>query len=69
MKADSRPLKFMIEAYFDNYINLAITRSRRDLDHISNSTMHVIHSVFPINNVDSKDPIYKKKITKRMASG
>ena len=32
--ADSRPLKFMIEVYVNDYINLTMARSKRDLDHI-----------------------------------
>ena len=62
---DGRPLKFMIEVYVDDYIHLAITRSKRDLNHISNSTMHGMHSVFPANNDDSEDPILEKKMIKK----
>ena len=57
ISADSRPLKSMIEVYVDNYINLAIARSKCDLDHILNVTMHGMHSVFPAKKVDSKDPM------------
>ena len=63
--ANRRPLKFMIEVYVDNYINLAMTRSKQDLDHISNATMHRMHCVFPANKVDNEDPILKKKMTKK----
>ena len=62
---DERPLKFMIEVYVDDYIHLAIARSKRDLNHISNSTMHGMHSVFPANNGDSEDPISEKKMIKK----
>ena len=62
-------MKFMIEVYVDDYINLVMARSKRDLDHISNTTMHGMHSVFPANKVESKDPISGKKMIKRMASG
>ena len=58
--ADSRSLKFMVEVYIDEYINLAMARSKQDLDHISNATMHGMHSMFSANKVDSKDPISKK---------
>ena len=59
------PFKFMIEVYVDDYINLAMGRSKRDLDNISNATMHGMHSMFSTNKVDSKDPISEKKIIKK----
>ena len=34
VSADSHSLKFMIEVYVDNYINLTMARSKCDLDHI-----------------------------------
>ena len=40
---DGRPLRFMIEVYVDDYMHLAIARSKRDLDHM----MHGMHSFFP----------------------
>ena len=58
-------MKFMIEVYIDYYINLAITRSKRDIDHISNDTMHGMRSVFPANKDDSEDPISEKKMIKK----
>ena len=58
-------MRFMIEVYVDDYINLAIARSKRDLDHISNATMHGMHSVFPANKDDSEDPISEKKMIKK----
>ena len=63
--ADGHPLRFMIEVYVGDCINPAIARSKRDLDHISNTTMHGMHSVFPANKDDSKDPIPKKKTIKK----
>ena len=64
---DGRPLKlkYMVEVYLNDYINLAMARSKCDLDHISNATMHGMHSVFPANKVDSEDPISKKKMIKK----
>ena len=53
----------MIEVYVDDYINLAMARSRRDLDHTSDATMHGIYSVFLANKVNNKDPISEKKMT------
>ena len=62
MSANGHPLKFIIEVYVNDYINLAVARSKRDLDHISNATIHGMHSVFPTNKVDNKDPICEKKM-------
>ena len=63
--ADSCPLKFMIEVYVDDYINLAMARSKHGLDHISNATMHSMHSVSPANKIDRKDPISEKKMIRK----
>ena len=49
----------------DDYIHMAISRSKRDLGHIFNSTMHGMHSIFPANGDDSKDPISEKKMIKK----
>ena len=65
VSANGRPLKFMIEVYIDDYINLVIARSKCDLDNISNTTMHGMHSVFPTNKDDSKDSILEKKMVKK----
>ena len=65
MSANGHPLKFIIEVYVNDYINLAVARSKRDLDHISNATIHGMHSVFPANKVDNKDPIFEKKMIKK----
>ena len=62
-------MRFVIEVYINDYINLAIARSKRDLDHIANATMHGIHSVFPANKDDSDGPISEKKMIKKMDSG
>ena len=59
-----RPLKFMIEVYINDYTNLAVARSKRDLDHISNATIHGMHIVFPANKVDNEHPISEKKMVK-----
>ena len=69
MSADGSPLNFMIEVYVNDYINFAMAGRKRDLDRILNATMQGMHSMFPANKVDSKDPISKKKMIKRMASG
>ena len=64
--ADECPLKFMIEVYVEDHINLAMTRSKHDMDHISNATMYAMHSMFPANKVDSEYPISKKKMIKKV---
>jgi hypothetical protein len=52
----------MIEVYVDDYITLAIPRCKADLDHLSNATMHGVHSIFPPDEDDEEDAIAFKKL-------
>ena len=65
VSADGRPLKFMIEVYIDNFINLMMARSNCDLGHISNATMHGMQGIFLAKKVDNEDPISKKMMIKK----
>jgi len=58
------PLRYLIEVYVDDYISLAIPRSKDDLRHVANAVMTGIHDVFPADNVAEEDPISLKKLKK-----
>ena len=55
----------MIEVYVDDYISLAIPRTREDLRHVANAVMKSIHDVFPPDDVDGNDPISHKMLLKQ----
>ena len=55
-------LQYLIEVYVDDYISLAIPRTKEDLDHVANAVMTGIHDVFPEDRVDAEDPILFKKL-------
>ena len=57
-------LRYMIEVYVDDYISLAIPRSKDDLRHVANAVLTAIHDVFPPDEVPEKDPISYKKLLK-----
>ena len=42
-----------------------MARSNRDLYHILNTMMHVMHSMFPARAIGSNDPISEKKMSKK----
>ena len=56
---------YMLEAYMDDYIALAIPRSRYKLHHFSKAVMTGIHEVFPSDKGDDEDAISLKKIIKK----
>ena len=57
-------LRYMIEVYVDDYISLAIPRTKDDLRHIANAVMTAIHDIFPEDEDKSKDPLSYKKLLK-----
>ena len=57
-----KELQYMIEVYVDDYISLAIPRTREDLRHVANAVMKGIHDVFPPDDVEGNDPISHKKL-------
>ena len=63
--AHDAPLRYMLEVYMDDFIDLAIPSCQSDLDHLASSTMNGIHDVFPPAETADIDPISNKKLTKR----
>ena len=59
------PLKYLVDVYVDDYINIAIPTSREQLEHVANAVLHGIHDVFPANSNDELDPISLKKLLKK----
>jgi hypothetical protein len=59
------PLKYLVDVYVDDYINVAIPTSKEQLEHVSNAVLHGIHDVFPANSKDELDPISHKKFLKK----
>ena len=57
-------LRYMIEVYVDDYISLAIPRTKEDLRHIANAVLTGIHDVFPPDELQESDPISYKKLLK-----
>ena len=60
-------LKYAIEVYVDDYISLAIPRTKDDLRHVANAVMKGVHDVFPADEEDTNDPISYKKLLKEEA--
>ena len=58
------PLRYMMEVYMDDFIDLAIATCQQDLDHLASATMTGIHDVFPPAEIPTEDPISDKKLRK-----
>ncbi len=54
--------RYLLEVYVDNFVNLVIPTSRKQLRHVSTGTMAGIHDVLPADDDDSNDPISEKKL-------
>jgi hypothetical protein len=55
----------LLEVYVDDFILLAQTEDRSQLEHLSRAMLHAIHAVFPppsITGHDGEDPIALKKL-------
>jgi hypothetical protein len=50
--------------FVDDFIPLAIARSKEQLDHVARGMMEAIHDVFPPAEKDEEDPIALKKLKK-----
>jgi len=48
----------------DDYISLAMPRTKEDLHHVANAVMEGIHDIFPADDNDDNDPISYKKLRK-----
>ena len=59
------PFSYMMELYMDNYIVLAIPRSRSQLHNVANSIMTGIHDVFLPYKYDEEYAISLNKIIKK----
>ena len=57
-------LHYLLEIYVDDYISLAIPRTKADLRHVANAMMKGVHDVFPTDDVDENDPLSYKKLLK-----
>ena len=58
------PMRYIMEVYVDDFIDIVIPTCQQDLDHIATATMTGIHDVFPPAPTQSSDPISKKKLEK-----
>ena len=58
------PLRYLIEIYMDDFIDLAIPTCQKDLDHLASATMSGIHDVFPPAPTPATDPISNRKLVK-----
>ena len=58
------PLRYMVEIYMDDFIDMAIPTCQRDLHHLASATMSGIHDVFPTAEAPADDPISLKKLMK-----
>ena len=61
-KSDDPPLKYLMEVYMDDFIDVAIPACQKDLDHLASATMTGIHDVFPAAPTPTEDPISNKKL-------
>ena len=63
--AVGRQFKYMLEVYVNDFLGLAIPRSKADLNHLSDAPMHGIHDVFSATKDGAEDPIAEKKLKKK----
>jgi hypothetical protein len=56
--------RYIMEVYMDDFIDIAIPTSQRDLDHLATATMSGIHDVFPPADTPAEDPISERKLKK-----
>jgi hypothetical protein len=58
-------LKYMLEVYVDDFVNLLILTSQEHLWHMANAIIEGIHDVFPPDQDDRHNPIMEKKLLKK----
>ena len=56
------PIRYLMEVYVDDFIDIVIPVCQQDLDHIATATMTGIHDVFPPSQIPATDPISEKKL-------
>ncbi len=59
---------YLLEVFVDNFIAIAIPRSKNNLHHVANAVMHGIHNFFPKTEDNTKDPISLKKHKKKVGA-
>jgi hypothetical protein len=62
---DSQALRYCYEVYVDDFIPLAITASKQQLEHVARALLHGIHDVFPADDNDDNNPTSLKKLLKK----
>jgi hypothetical protein len=58
-------LKYMLEVYVDDFVNLVIPTSQEPLWHVANTIMEGISDVFPMDKDESNNSILHKKLLKK----
>ena len=59
-KQNEAPIRYLMEVYVDDFIDIVIPVCQQDLDHIAIATMTGIHDVFPSSVSAATDPISEK---------
>ena len=59
---NAAPIRYIMEVYVDDFIDIVIPVCQQDLDHIAIATMTGIHDVFPPSVSPATDPISEKKL-------
>jgi hypothetical protein len=62
--ADNSDLRYFLDVYVDDFIQLAIPTSQQQLEHVANAVLTGIHEVFPAHTNPGEDPISHKKLLK-----
>ena len=55
----------LIEVFVNDFINLAKTKERENLQHLSCKILHAVHNIFPSENITGHaggDPVSEKKL-------
>ena len=63
-KPTDAPIRYLMEVYMDDFIDLVIPVCQQDLDHMAVATMTGIHDVFPPATTPAADPISEKKLAR-----
>ena len=58
----NKKLQYVVEAYVDDYVAIAIPTSQQQLRHVATGVMMGVHDVFPEDDVDGEDPLSLKKM-------
>jgi len=63
--SEIRDFFYALEVYVDDFMSIVIPTSREQLKHVATAIMTGIHDVFPVDIVDSNDPISEKTFLKK----